>query len=479
MLRVFSTPVILSIIAVGVVIGSGSSSVVVPTGTNGTIAPIQSGLSKAVTATFGLAQYTGTHYDAPFYGVVFDDSGFGPRSAAALGLYLNSTPISDFRFSGGLEAYDPTTGINYVAPSSGSGQYTPVAEQLINFTWFKAWCDSKTPHCQWEGELPAEENDSTAALHFANWYHKVLGFAPTWWNFGNEPDVWSHYGINMTQWSTTDAKAPTGTAYATMVHNYIAAIKKVYPSDKFIGMQDNCACNPTLVEPTTLMDGANLSAMAYHSYPWANDSNQSLTQFYGSLESTRNISYTMWHMRTLDTTTCTTSACKNLPIQIGEYNAGPVPTHSPFVMQYPGAAFMAASIAQALVQNVSMVMEFTLNWLWNVTNATINPEGLLYQEILSNMTMGQDYNVSVSAGGVGGVNAVLIKNGTRESLLIVDANYTKPISTTLSTLLFPVGLFGTEYLWGPSHATPLVMHGITLPFTYFIPKQGILLLTNY
>jgi hypothetical protein len=428
------------------------------------------------TLTLTLGSPVGTHLNAPFYGIVFADYGLGPGSAASLGKFFNSTPITVFRLGGALDQYDPTTGTEYVAPS-GAGQYVATANPLINFTWFESWCDSRTPHCQWIGSLPAEENNTTAAVHFATWYHDVLGFAPTYWELGNEPDAWSHYGKNLSTWSTTDDSTPTGPAYAAMVHSYISAIRAVFPKDQFIGIQDNCACNPPLVTDTAALNGPNLTAMAYHSYPWANASSTDLPQFYGALQSARNISTTAAHMRALDSANC--PSCANLPVELGEYNAGPVPVHSPFATQYPGAPFMAASVIQAIDANVSMFTAFSLGWLYNSSSTVVQPMGVLYQQILANLTMGTDYSVNVKVGTVGGVYALLVKNGSRDALLIVNTNSTHTLTTTLNSLLFPVGALGSEWRWIANQPFPSVTRNTLLPMSYTIGEQGILLLTNY
>lgn len=450
-----------------VALGSPTVSASAPLG-NDDLAPI------ATTLTVGAS--VGTHLDSPFQAVVFTTAGLGPNSAAQLGQFFNSTPFAVFRLGGGLDSYDPTTGLDYVAPPGG-GQYVSVADPIVNFTWFKAWCDSRTPHCEWIGSLPAEENNTTLAVHYARWYHNVLGFSPTYWQFGNEPNAWTHYGENLTNWSTTDNSTVTGPGYATMVRNYIQAIWRLYPRDKFIGLEDDCACNPSLVTNTTAVDGRHLAAMAYHSYPWAVNSSTNLSQFFGALDSPRNITTTSAYMRTLDADGCPT--CASLPVELGEYNAGPVPIHSPFSMMYPGAPFLAASFIQAIDSNISSFTIFELGWLYNSSVGSILPEGLLYQRILDNMTMGTDYEVTVHSGGLGGVEALLVQNGSREALLVVNANTTNELHLSLTTSVFPVGGTGSYWYWSPSYPVPIDSEGVALPGSYSIAAQGILLLTNY
>jgi hypothetical protein len=442
------------------------------------LSPVVSGPSNTYLATASLGANVGSHSGTPFYALVFTDSGLGPVAAADLGHYFNSTPFTWFRLGDGGAGYDPSTQTDWVAPASGVGQYVPQSGNLINLTWFEAWCDSRTPHCSWIAALPGEQNNTTAAVHLAEYYHNVLHFSPTAWEIGNEPNAWKHYGINSSKWSTTDNSTPTGIGYATMVSSYIRAVSKLFPTDQFIGIESNCACGASLVSTTAEVDGAKVMAMAYHSYPWANDSSNKTAQFMGALESpTRNLSYTASHMRELDTALCTT--CANLPIQVGEYNAGPVPVHSPIAMNYSGAPFIAASIIEALQANVSMFTLYSLSWLYNSSTAVEHPEGILYQDILSNMTMGSDFMVNVNVAAVGGVFAMLIKNGTHESLLIVNTNNTRAISLPIGLTLFPVGHLGSTWSWDPRSHAPIVSTGVTLPTTYVVWSQGILLINNW
>lgn len=431
-------------------------------------------LKYIVSAKVTLGLSVGTHYDN-FFSVDMGDAGMGPNALAALGNYYNSTPLSVFRFGDGGGSYDPTTNTFY-APGP-TGRYVVSTGQAPNFNWFKAWCDSRTPHCVWLVDLPAEENDTTAALHFANWYHKVLGFAPTYWEFGNEPVAWTHYGINMTRWNANDASTPTGLAYATMVRNYIRTISAVYPNDQYLGIQSYCSCDKIDVPPTAQLDGGKVAAMAFHEYPSIWNSTTNLTQFYGSLVSPANVSNSVSRFRSSITSSCTT--CSNLPVVIGEYQTGPAGGPSSYALQYPGAPFIAASVIQAIDANVSTFSLFENSWLYSASNGTLMPEGMLYQRILANMTMGHDYGVTVAAGGVGGVFSLLVKNGTRQAFLLVNTNTTFSLRLSLPTTFFPVRGPGETWQWGPALAAPVTRSTTILPAGYLVPAQGILLVTNY
>ncbi|HZY92454.1 MAG TPA: hypothetical protein VFG07_06760 [Thermoplasmata archaeon] len=447
-----------------------NGSLTVPSGAIGNLS------FPSVNGTLQNASYVGTHQANRFYEVVLSDVLTPTKVLASLGAYLNSTPVGLVRFGGTGDGYDPTTQVNYVAPTTGVGAYVATSQLLWNLTWFKSWCLSTTPHCDWLSYLPGEENDTRAAVHYARWYHQVLGLAPTIWEFGNEPTQWSHYGKNMSNWSTADALQPTSTAYSTMVHNYIHAVAALYPNDQFMGLEAACACNRLMAASTAQVDGARVIGMAYHSYPSSPTSGTVLSAFYALLNSSGSIPFTSARYRTNVLSNCPT--CAGLPVELGEYQAGPFSSFSPFIGTYAGAPFYAASIIQAMDANLSAITVYNSNNLFNVSTLQPSFEGLLYQRMLNNMTMGDSYSLTVKGLGVSGVYALLIKNGTREALLVVNTNLLLGLDLHVGTL-FPTGVAGETWSWNPVAPAPTQVTLTSLRSAYFIAPQGILLVANY
>ena len=442
-------------------------------GLGGIVAP---NLALNVAATAALGSFVGSHGANQFWGIEMTDDATPTRVLTLAGAYLNTTPISWFRFGGDGAAYDPTTQTLYNPPASGSGTLVPAPTLLWNLTWFKSYCLSR-PTCHWLMSLPGEENDTAAAVHYATWFHSVLGLAPTRWEFGNEPSQWTDYGVNLTRWSTSAFLKPSAAAYATMVGDYARAVAAHFPRDAFVGLEAACACNKLLAEDTGASDYPLLAGMAYHSYPTIPGSNTSLNQFYGVLRSSANLTASALKFRSSVELNC--AACGRLPIDLGEYQAGPFHAFSPFIQTYAGAPWLAASIIQALDANLSSFTLFDWNTLYNASASNVTWEGKLYQRLLPNLTMGKDFAVNVNAPGVGGVTSILVKNGTHESLLVVNTNTTYSLSLALTSALFPVGLTGSSWSWHPGQALPTVQRNLLLPTSYAIPAQGILLLDNY
>ena len=433
-------------------------------------------LGIPVNTTLGAGGYLGTHYANPFYAVLLADNDLPTARLQALGAFLNTTPITWFRFGGNGTSYDPTSGVDYIPPPGG-GAYVATPLELWNLTWFKSWCDTRTPHCLWLAFLPGEVNNSAFALHTAQWYHDDLGLVPEYWQFGNEPTGWTHYGENLSSWSTGDDATVSDAAYTTMVQDYISAISAAYPSDRYIALEAACGCNYDLAEATSAALGPAANVMSFHAFPSASGSTTQPSAFLGALEGATNLTQSAARFRSALSAGCPT--CSNVAVQIGAYQAGPPGGLSPLQDQFVGATFLAASIIQAIEANVSSFTVYDSDSLYDTLGDAARPQGILYADLLANMTMGRDYGVNFQDEGVGGVYGLLVHNGSHQSLLIVNTNSTYELDLTVSNATFPVGATGSEWSWGPQTATPVASRGVLLPSVYAVPAQGMLLLDNY
>jgi hypothetical protein len=453
-------------------LGAGLSPLVNSAGSAGPIASP----SPSVTATLQNGSYLGTHASAQFYAVVFSDVQTPTRELVKIGAFLNTTPVSEIRFGGSGDGYDPTTQTLYHPPRSGQGRYVATHEVLWNLAWFKSWCRSTTPHCVWLSYLPGEENDTRAAIHTARWFHQVLGFAPTFWEFGNEPTLWTHYGKNISTWSTSDNRAVTAADYSVMVRNYIAAVSALYPGDQYVGVESACACNGLLAGASANAASAHFAAIAYHSYPSSSTSSRQVGAFYGLLSSTADILSSAARFRQNIVASC--SGCASVPVELGEYQAGPYYAFSPLAGTYSGAPFLAVSAIQAIQANLAAFTVYNTDALFDGSTGTPTFEGLLYQRILNNLTMGKDYSVTVKGTTVSGVYSLLVKNGSREALLVINTNLRSGLTLQVASV-FPSGVAGETWIWAPGSAAPSHAVQRSLASSYTIGVQGILLVANY
>ncbi len=380
--------------------------------------------------------------------------------------YLNQSPFRWVRLGQGSDNCNITTNQEY----NDSGVVTGGCD--FNVSAFKGWCFSLNPHCHWIAQLPGENNNSGEDAYIAKWYVNTEGITPDYWSIGNEPSNWNHYGEPWTAWRISDNNAPTAIAYAVEVRNVIAAVKAALPSARFIGVEAAGPANVQMLRDVALLDGPNVSAIAYHDYPNAG-ATPTLAQFYGIL-TTSNVSMGYSSVRSTISGQCPT--CSTMPIFLNEWNSGPVVTGSTYSQQYPDAVFLAASAVQALLVNVSQYTPFTLQdgapfGMVN-PNDTVNPTGLVFSEVLSSVVMGAVRADSL-APGVGNAWVVQTANGSENSLLVVNANLSWDLSIALASL--PTGAGANEYSWGPSEQNAAVAT-VTIPGSILVPSQGMLLL---
>jgi PKD repeat protein len=363
------------------------------------------------------------------------------------------------------------------APDGSSSSPCP-----LDMHAYKAWCTARGPNCVSLVDLPGENNNSAEDAAIASWIVHTVGFQPTYWSIGNEPMLWSHYGIPWNRWQSSDASTPTPLAYAWDVHAAIAAVKAVDPGARFIGIQADCECQASWFQQTVSVNGPNLSAIAYHTYPsTALSQSVSLSQFLDPLTSSANITTSYQTVRNDIAGWC--SDCSTLPIFVDEYNAGPGWGPSNYGGSYANALFLAASTVQALRANVSQFMIFNLQTASIGTfgysmldgQDTIAPTGLLYSSFLRDLATGTVYGSSL-ASGVGNVWSVVTENATHRSLLIVNANLTQSVTVAPSDVL-PSDPAARTDTWSSGAAAPSTAVG-PLPDTLTVPAQGMALLTT-
>ena len=386
--------------------------------------------------------------------------------------FLNATPFTWYRYGTDSDRCNSSANLQYADDGSTGGC-------AYDVTALKSWCATVTPHCHAILDLPAENNNSAQVAAIAKWIVSTVGFQPDYWSIGNEPTGWTHYGIPWTQWKTTDARSPTPLAYAFDVKAAIAAVKAVDPAAKFIGIEAACSCNTVWFQDVVRINGPNLAAIAYHSYPSTGATTETLDAFLSPLATTSNLTSSYATVRSDIVGYCT--ACATMPIFVHEYNAGPGWAPSNHAGSYADALFLAASVTQALRANVTQLTVYNLQTSSTTGygfsmmngNGTVGPTGTLYQSVLSALPVGTVIGASVRTT-VGNVWSVVTRNATTEALLVVNANLSHAIALGLGSA-FATGVSGTVIQWSPSLTVPKVTSGL-LATTYSVPSEGILLL---
>ena len=387
---------------------------------------------------------------------------------------VRAGPFSQFRW-GPLDDYtDLRAGVVY----SDNGVTLPVGSD--NIVGFVAFCRSLSCHAVLS--VPGEIDDTVLAVETVLYVEHVLGFHPDYWSIGNEPRGWIHYGIPWFQWRSTDRSMVTADGYAHEVQRYIAAIRTVDPSARFIGIQSSGQGSDVAknwIGPVAALNGPNLSAVAYHPYPGGNGFvGATVSDFFASLSNASDFpnSYP-------DSQAAVDAACRcHIPLWAGEYNAASGGNFTPFMIGYPEVPYLAAGLVLAMQRGVPEVTYFTLQssalnssgYGLIYTNVP-RPSYYLYATILANLTIGSVHNVTFLQAPPQ-VVGVEVRNGTRLSLLIADANPYDGISFDLADAGFGA-LPGTAWSFDPSmsHPTVTVFNG-SLPDRWTVPPEGVLLL---
>ncbi len=407
-----------------------------------------------------------------FFGVVPQTTASGGLTGdSAIGSFLNSTPFSAFREADMSDQSNVSANVEY----GSNGQVVGAAP--LNLSGYKAWCSAHRPGCVTILDLPGENNNSAEDRYIANWVVHTEGFQPTYWSIGNEPELWTHYGIPWTRWSPSDSSTPSPMAYAYDLKSAIAAVRAVDPGARFVGLEADCVCTSSWFQDTAWVDGPNLSAIAFHAYPsLSSTTSETLSTFYGALASSVNLSSSYAAAQSDIRGYC--SNCSSMPIWVTEYNAGPGWSPSNYAGSYANAVFLGASVAQGLLANVSDLMIFNLQsdgsgYGYSLLNSanTVGPTGLLYSGMLEHLATGAVYRPSF-AGEPADVWSALTMNATTESLLVVNTNLNSGVTFGTRDVL-PAGN-GTIYSWQTSQSGPTAASG-PVPGNLTVPSQGILL----
>ncbi|HEV8050559.1 MAG TPA: hypothetical protein VGP88_08195 [Thermoplasmata archaeon] len=396
----------------------------------------------------------------------------GVSTDPAVVSFLNSTSFTWFRYGQDTEACNVTINILYGANGSPSGPCN------YNLTAFGSWCLNQRPHCHSILFLPGEANSSAETAYTAAWVVRTLGFQPDYFNLGNEPSLWKHYGIPWAKWNASDHSTPTPLAYALDLHAAILAVRAVDPAARFVGIEADCACGPSWFQEVVHIDGPLIAAIAYHSYPSYGHVNETLATMLAPLFSPLNLTTTYPLVRSFIVGHC--HRCATLPIFLNEYNAGPGWAASSWNGTYGNALFLGASYVQALRANVTQFTVFNLQSnkstygysMLNDTN-TVGPTGELFSVLLRHLVRGTVFG-TVFNTSTGGVLSVLTENAARATLLIVNTNLTRSTNVSVGSV-FTTGAVDGLGEWSPGSPSPTWLSKRALD-SYTIPPEGLLLL---
>ncbi len=388
----------------------------------------------------------------------------------------DATPLGYARWPGGAVADGYNFSANVITNVGGSTFSPPQDERM-----FVSWC--RTVHCQAIFQVPAEINEPTTAAYYVAYTEQTLGFHPAYWEIGNEPGLWQRFGVPWDHWGTTPGQTISPALYAQVVHAYIAAMKAVDPTLRFIGLPGTGlggSGETTWLTDTVQTNGPNLSAVAIHVYPAGRGpaNGATLSDFLGTLYGKGTLNHRIPLDRQAVAQACPT--CGPIPIFVTEFGSGiSGGTYDGYMGAYPQVPYIAASLVQGITLNVTNIDLFSFQAAYpgSLLYGSGGPHPLywLYADLLSNF--GSIVVPAPNTFGSAGVFSVATLDSSAQHaiLFVVNANATHPIAFELSGM--PLNGSGTIWSWNASTSTPVVQNVVgPLPATWAVPAASLLML---
>jgi hypothetical protein len=454
-------------VAGGIAIGVLLVTVVVVTVWSGAPAP-----TAPLQATLAVGGPTG-QLRSNFFGVNVHVVGNGSIS---LPLQSLGTPFVSFRFSPQGEATDQIHSITYNA----SGVGLPIYEE--GDPAFISGCEALS--CQATMMVPAEIDNPAEAAATVQYVEQNLSFHPQYWAIGNEPQQWTHWGIPWTEWRPSDHSTPSPMEYALEVQQYVTAIHAVDPSARLIGIESVVSglTDPAWFRDLIVVNGPNLSAVAYHAYPGGNGSLPgTLANFFGSLSNP--LAFPLNYPPTYSLVRSACPSC-HLSVFVDEFNSALGGNFSGQMTSYPEVPYVAAALAVAIEENVQRTCFFDLEDLNGLMpyglltlGAPPRPAFSLFTGILDHLIDGTVLNTSLP-GAPGGIATVFTANVSSASLLLVNTNLTTGMTLTLPSGVAEMAGPGIAYYWDPSMSGPVAGPPVADPASleWNLPAESVLLI---
>ncbi len=365
---------------------------------------------------------------------------------------LNSTPTQIIVWPGANagDYYNPLTNSILTTRTKGQPYFweTPPTGEAE----FVSWC--KSINCSAIFQVPGEIDNASFAAAVVNYTEKTLGFIPRYWEIGNEPELWYHWGLNWSAWAPGQALSPSPTQYAMEVANYTYAMRVADPAIKIIGIPATGRPNGPYPQNTTQWIQANIQTLgplipsqlvaeAYHDYPanivkGTKNAPYSLLKFYNFLNSKVSIQGRAGGsgglIQTINSLSENPTVCpQTCHISLFVTEMGSAISDTPYGRDYSdGFAGMlsdAAQITQAINLNISNVDIFSSispsHNSWMTNSGSTRPVYTLYSQIFTHLgTEAFGVNISGLGSSVFGAATLAPRDGNRSDLLVVNTNLT-------------------------------------------------------
>ena len=426
-----------------------------------------SGTSVSASVTVG-AFSKATPISSAFWGVnVVGSHRFDSADAANVA----ATPATYLLYPGGAlgEELNYTSGILTSLVGVQSRASTTVST-------FVSSC--KQISCNAILQLPAQIDQPATAAYYASYVVHTLKFQPAYWQIGNDPSGWKHFGDPWSAWKTDKGGSSTPLSYATVVHAYIEAVLKVDPAAQFLalGAMGGPTFAKTWVEPLVSMDGKLLSGIAVHSYIQGGPSHPTDAQLFANLNGAYSLDQQIPAVRSYIKEACST--CTNLKVFVTEINAAEDSPFTALLPTFAGTLYLAAETVQGLANQAT-----NLDWFaydshypgsWSQDPDKFQMQYYLFSDIMTHLST-ETLPTTVTGPSTFYGMATYDKSGL--ALLLVNVGTTSAVSLGMSQSGFKLGQSGvTEYLWQDGSKLP-TKSTVTLSSTLNVPEMSIILLT--
>jgi hypothetical protein len=381
-----------------------------------------------------------------------------------------ATPVTYVRFPGGQlgEEFNYTSGVVTSTTGAQTTSLTSTASFVTNCKLFG---------CKAIMQLPAEIDHPATAAYYASYVVHTLGYQPAYWEFGNDPSGWTHYGQPWSDWKTRSGNI-TPLPFANLVQTYITAVLKVDSAAKFIALGAGMGGKnyaEAWVKELASVDGHQLSGISVHSYIIGGPSKPTDAQLFANLNGKYSLTSQVTADRAYIKAACPT--CTDLDVFVSEINAAEDGGYVNLLTSFAGPLYLAAETTQGLANHVSNLDWFcydcTFNGAWSQKPAQWQMQYYLFSDV---MTQLKTKTLTTTVKGPDTFYGMATYDSTGLSLLLVNVG-SSSVSAGLSQSGFILNRAGVTELSWQSGASQPTKSSVTLKSALTVPGMSIILLT--
>ncbi len=411
-----------------------------------------------------------------------DFLGVNVRADSALGAAqegaLSATPVSLVRWPGGnlSDLLDPLAdddqGLIYDAVGAASPSVTSFAE-------FAAWCTAT--HCAAIVTLPGEIDNASYAASIVEYSESTLDFTPAYWEVGNEPGIWTHFGVAWTKWNSSQALSPSPDEYAKVVQQYVAAIHAVEPGAAVIGLPGvgtGGSSDTQWLRAVVALNGPNLSTVAIHVFPAGSVlPSEPVAAFFTTLTGSGSLVARVPSDLAAIHAACRTCDLPLLVDELGSVTGSPYPSYAG---GYDAVPYVAAELAEALEEGVRgtalWALQSTYPGSWFNSGGSAAPTFSLYSTLLAHLPA-ETYRTDALPSpeglfAIAGYTPSAL--GGNSSILLVNTNTTTALRVNLTVAGFPMVAGSEGWNWTPGASSPTGPRALAVGTTsVLLPPLGV------